>query len=148
MTTGWGVAISVWVVIAVALVILFGMGRIRAHHHPDSAPLRKWSSHYQPGDHLPDDIIHWMQTTGHCPYCSEMLLDGPRGGIMQNLYCVGCNSAFNIAMLLPEEAKRAGVRGLPPIGQYIGTIPDDRREELGVVKFKNQVQKFLDEHPE
>jgi len=35
---------------------------------------------------------------GHCPDCKGFLFQaGPKGGMAQNLECVGCGSRFNVA---------------------------------------------------
>ena len=34
---------------------------------------------------------------GRCPDCAEPLISGPRGGMSQNLACMGCGAEFNAA---------------------------------------------------
>jgi hypothetical protein len=50
----------------------------------------------------------------NCPDCGGGIWRlGPRGGISQNIECVGCGSRFNIARLQPHHAKPLHVGPLP-----------------------------------
>lgn len=136
MASGWWWLLG-WFVLAVLLLVAFCSGRWQPLHDEDSAPIRKWPKPL-PGESMPEDAVKFAQLTGQCPFCHADLQPGPRGGVMQNMFCLGCNSRTNIATLVREGWT------LPPIGQYLGPVPEELRLEL----FKNQVQKFLDEHPE
>lgn len=62
---------------------------------------------------------------GRCPFCEGVsFLNGPRGGLMQNIQCCSCAARINI---VPGP-----VMGLPPphIGQVLKE-PDQRPLEGG-----------------
>jgi hypothetical protein len=45
----------------------------------------------------------------NCPDCGGFIFrPGPRGGISQNIECVGCESRFNITRLDPCHVNRQG----------------------------------------
>jgi hypothetical protein len=67
-------------------------------------------------DHLPDEALRALNR-GACPDCKSdgPLLDGPRGGVAQDIACAVCGAEFNIvehgSVLI--SARRNGERGKP-----------------------------------
>lgn len=64
--------------------------------------------------------VRFIFDTGRCPYCPSLrrLERGPRGGASVNLICTetGCGSRFNVV---------AVQYGFVPLGQFLGTGPED-----------------------
>jgi hypothetical protein len=62
---------------------------------------------------------------GSCPDCKGTIWrPGPRGGISQNIECVGCGSRFNVARLLPHHVKPDHVGPLPIV--WAQRIPSEK----------------------
>jgi hypothetical protein len=59
-----------------------------------------------------------------CPDCGgKIFRPGPRGGLSQNIECVGCGSRFNVTRWQDYERTRAG--RIPPI-VWAHRIPSER----------------------
>ncbi|NTF17382.1 hypothetical protein G6L37_03000 [Agrobacterium rubi] len=62
-----------------------------------------------------DELTSWFRGKMCCPDCGEKeFLPGPRGGLSQNMSCVGCGSEFNLAsydgdVFLASRIDRTGV---------------------------------------
>lgn len=125
--------VAAWVAASVVAIVVILWKKWLPVHKTESTEFRKWPKPSTPED-LDEEVAKFIQITGLCPYCHSSLMEGPRGGMMQNLHCSAmdtCNSRFNVATEWREGYP------LPPIGQYLGPLPDEVRVAMRVKQLKD-----------
>jgi hypothetical protein len=87
-------------------------------------------------DHLPDEALRAI-SRGVCPDCKNdaALLDGPRGGVAQNIACMVCGAEFNIvecgsAVILAHRNSEPGKPNHTRLREVYGIVlPGNARHE-------------------